>query len=202
MPESKSTILERAANTADAGQSPALDSSARDVQLQKIIRNVLTLGVVVVPIMAYIDYQLDYMLVAMVEVFGAVTIPLLLWLSEKPANLRMIVHITLGYLFLLFSAVAISQLDSSASLLWYPLIPILFFYLSHFWAGLIWSTALFIVLVVAYFNYPEISSKAPVSELFFLHTIITYIAGTAIGAFFELKGKPSNINFQYFDDEE
>ncbi len=202
MPESKSTILERAANTVDAGQCPALDSSARGVQLQKIIRNVLTLGVVVVPIMAYIDYQLDYLLVAMVEVFGAVTIPLLLWLSEKPANLRMIVHITLGYLFLLFSAVAISQLDSSASLLWYPLIPILFFYLSHFWAGLIWSTALFIVLVVAYFNYPEISGKAPVSELFFLHTIITYIAGTATGAFFELKGKPSNFNFQYFDDEE
>lgn len=56
--------------------------------------------------------------------------------------------------------------------------------------------------VVAYFNYAEISGKAPVSELFFLHTVITYIVGTAIGAFFELKRNPLNIDFQYFDDEE
>ena len=201
MTESNPINLEDAAKMPDSGQGVDRAIGSSDDQLHKIIRNVLTLGMVVMPIMAYIDYQLDYMLVAMVEAFGVVTIPLLLWLSEKPAFLRATVHITLGYLFLLFSAVAVSQLDSSASQLWYPLIPILFFYLSYFWAGLIWSTALFIVLVVAYFNYAEISGKAPVSELFFLHTVITYIAGAAIGAFFELKRNPLNIDFQYFDDE-
>ena len=202
MTESKATVLEEAVEIVVAEENATSGISASDDQVQKIIRNVLTLGMVALPIMAYINYQLGYLLMSVIKVFGVIMIPLLMWLSEKPAYSRLIIHITLGYLFILFGAVAVFQLDSSVSLVWYPLVPILFFYLSYFWTGLIWSTALFIVLVVSYFNYPEISGKAPVSELFFLHIVITYIAGTAIGAFFELKQNPLNINFNYFDDEE
>ena len=77
-------------------------------------------------------------------------------------------------------------------------LPVLFFYLSNLWAGLAWSVALFVVLIIGYLFYPEINNKAPVSQLVFIHTTITYIAGILIGGFFELKRNPARITFLKF----
>ena len=132
------------------------------------------------------DYKSGYVLMAYAYGSVAVLGPVSIILSCKvPRLVNMPAYLAVGFTFVIFVIGAFTQFDSSAHLIWIPISPILFFYLTNVRIGMVLTFFSYIALVVGYESFPGLMNRAPVPVDDFYQVNTAYFLAAVLSYFYE-----------------
>lgn len=132
------------------------------------------------------DFLAGYYLACVVEsLAGAVALYFLIFihLYNLPS---WIVSLSALLSFAVFSTAALTQMDTIYSLVWMPIVPIIFFFLTDYRNGLYWTLAAGLLYVMGFIIHPYIYDTARVSFDIFIQTSAAYIFSSLLAYFYEL----------------
>ncbi len=114
-------------------------------------RYLLFLGLLILPVLAFIDIQAEYWLPAWSKLISIVVCLLGLWLSFKSQRADLIRHGAAVTLLLMSLIGAVYKLDHIESLFWLPVLPVLFCFLVGVRRGAVYSLGFIVIYISAYF---------------------------------------------------
>jgi len=156
-----------------ADSDSSTDDSSTNIGI-RFSRYLLFLGLLILPVLAFIDIQAGYWLPAWSKLISIVVCLLGLGLSfksKRPDLIRYGAAVTLLFMSLVG---AIYKLDHIESLFWLPVLPILFCFLVGVRHGGMYSLGFILIYVSAYFLYFKFTGKQPIDFNTWLYSLLTF----------------------------
>jgi len=136
--------------------------------------------------LVYSEYRNGYIYMVVVYVASMVLGPVSIVTSYRYERLQNFpAYVAVGITFVFFVVGSFTQLDSTAHLIWIPVSPILFFYLTNLRIGLVLTVISCFVLVAGYGSFEYLMNKPSVSLDDFYQAITAYFLTSALAYFYE-----------------
>jgi diguanylate cyclase (GGDEF)-like protein len=150
----------------------------------RFARYVLMLGLVVMPVLAFIDYSNGFMAAASAKLvtFGFSIFGLVL--SRKTEHLALVNMLAAATILLMACVGALTKLNSYSALVWIVFLPFLFFYFTGFRTGLTATSIYMLVYVVSYFTFEQRNGVPPIELNYWIQSIIAYLTATVLALYY------------------
>lgn len=149
------------------------------------IRYFYGLGGIGAIVAAYVDFDTGYTAAFFIEALVGF-MGLVMWVySSRHAVGETLLNLTVLMVYALFTVAAFTQMDSVTSLVWVPAYPIVFFFLTRFRYGLLWSILTLMTIIAAYLAHPYLSMEPRIPLVAFLQACSAYIFVGSLAFFYE-----------------
>ena len=151
----------------------------------RFARYLLLMGVILMPLLAYTDYINGYIVPALVKLLDFFICLIGFRLSKK-IKYEHLVRLGAGIAMFAMSAIgAIYKLDSYYSLVWVPVLPAIFCFLSGMRIGIALSGLYLAIYSISYFSFNELHGREPVQFDVWIHTVLAYLVALLISVLFK-----------------
>lgn len=132
-----------------------------------------------------VDYQAGYVVVSAVELMAGLVSFAMIYLIYKRDLALWMIPASAFISFAIFSTAALTQMDIVFSLVWLPIFPMIYFFLTNYKQGLYWTLISLLVFVLGYFLHPVlyISPRVPLDA--FVQALSSFIFAGALAYFYE-----------------
>ena len=137
-------------------------------------------------IAAIVHIQQSYYFLALSEIIVSVTAFYLLYLHKTPEHIGKLMPIISIMIYLLFVVGSFSQQDTLISLVWVPVYPIIYFYLTDHRTGIKLTVLSLLTYVVAYFSHPYLFITERIPQTALIQVISAYVFVAALAYFYEV----------------
>lgn len=153
------------------------------LNLSVLMRLIVGIAVLVLPVLAWIDYHQGYRFSALVELVAAVTL-LSLVLTSRMLGTRRAARYTLMVMFALAALGSIEKLDSTPNFAWFTVMPFLYISLGGLRLGGVLSTAHFLFIALCYATLGE-SVVATVGTGALVQVSLAYLTAAGLAISYE-----------------
>lgn len=152
----------------------------------QLIRYFLGISILSATVAASIHIQQGYHYLASAELLLAFITLYFLFLSKKTYSFVSLMPYVTILIYLLFVTGAVSHQDSLISLVWVPVYPFIYFYLTDHRTGLFWSIVSLLTFITGYLIHPYffVTDRIPLFAL--IQTTSAYVFVSALAYFYEL----------------
>jgi len=151
----------------------------------RFAKYLLSIGVFVLPVLVYFDYQQQYYIPAFAK-FLATIICIGGLILSRNLKFEQVVRVGAAVTILLMSLVgAIYKLDSMSGLIWVPVLPAIFSFLAGMRQGVLLSGIYLFVFSCSYISYEFVHQIAPVDIQSWIHSVLAYLVVFLISVFFK-----------------
>jgi diguanylate cyclase (GGDEF)-like protein len=133
----------------------------------------------------YVDYGNGYTAVAMLEGLSGLLCPVVLALSTRDRFRALPAWFAVGFTFVIFLVGTLTQLDSVANLVWLPVFPLFYFYLTNLVLGTTLSVFSLLVILASYYGYPHFSADARVPAGDIAQVVLAFGMAAAVAFLYE-----------------
>lgn len=161
-----------------------------------LIRYFLSISILSASIAAIIHIQQGYHYLAGAELILSTLTLYFLFLSKKANSFIILIPSVTILIYLLFITGAISQQDSLVSLVWVPVYPFIYFYLTNHKTGLFWSVVSLLTYVTGFLIHPYLFDTVRIPLSAFIQTLSAYIFVSTLAYFYELVRHRQEIHLQ------
>jgi diguanylate cyclase (GGDEF)-like protein len=124
----------------------------------------LMLGVVllILPLLAWVDYQQGYVIAAVIDSLAVVAL-LGLILTVDRLGVRQVARLALLVAFVLAAIGSVDKLGSTPNLVWFPVMPVLYVFLGGLRLGCVLTVCHYFFISVSYFFIPSVNGSLETS---------------------------------------
>lgn len=161
-----------------------------------LIRYFLGLSLISASVAAIIHLQQAYYYIATTELLLSILILYFLFIHRNNHGFVLLIPIVTILIYILFVTGSISQQDSLISLVWVPVYPFIYFYLTDHRTGLFWSVVSLLTFITGYLIHPYffLTERIPLTAL--VQTVSSYIFVSALAYFYELVRHRQEVHLQ------
>lgn len=145
----------------------------------------LVLVTILAAVAALIDGANGYLAAAATEAAAALFAPLVFFLSRRASRQHLAPRYGLWVTFAIMVIGSVSQLDRADNLIWLPVFPLVFFFLSDSAIGLRFCLAGLAVLGGFYVAHPYLNATAPVAVDTLLQLVAAYVLSATLAYHYE-----------------
>ncbi|MBD3610204.1 MAG: GGDEF domain-containing protein [Gammaproteobacteria bacterium] len=146
-------------------------------------RYIIYLAIVMMPLLAYFDYKNEYYVAGSIKLsLVALCILVLIFIRRIPKHFIVLFAVLSAFLMSLIGGV--SKLDSEFGIVWLPVLPLLYLFLSNVTLGTILVVVHYVVISYVYFSYAEHGIEG-VEQRVWIQASVAYVLSAFISVAYE-----------------
>jgi len=145
---------------------------------------ILWMGMFILPLLAYFDFQYGFLYAATAKLVVAVSCPLSLYLAKRLQWQRGLTLVASYSLFFMTLFGAVTKMGSIYGLIWIPILPLLFIYTGGRRLGLL-QTLIYLLVMSLSFFYLHQDAFGQDAVVVYLQTLLAYSIVTVVAFIYE-----------------
>lgn len=150
------------------------DNSTLQVRHYVISQVLLYIGIFLLPLLAWFDYQNGIHTSAIAKIITAFVALVAIILSGNRNNCKWVIEVTAIFLLLMAVTGAFTKMHLYSLLVWVPVLPVLFFYLASLKLAFYLNAIYLICYMLAWSTYEFLSDNKPIEFLLWLQSILAF----------------------------